>query len=63
VELVDPLPQHAAPTLQQYARFAQQVGWPVVLATSPVAAFVSACFPQHRAFTEQQYARLAQQVG
>ncbi|WP_145207846.1 hypothetical protein [Planctomycetes bacterium TBK1r] len=63
MEFDDPLPKHAAATLQQYARFAQQVGWPAVLATSAFAAFVSACFPQHRAFTEQQYARLTQQVG
>lgn len=52
--LADPLPQHAAPTLQQYARFAQQFGCPAALTTSLVAAFVPACFPQHGAFTEQQ---------
>jgi hypothetical protein len=54
VALADPVPQQAATTLQQYARFAQQVGLPVELAMSLVAAFVPACFPQHRAFTEQQ---------
>ncbi|EKK02396.1 hypothetical protein RBSH_02262 [Rhodopirellula baltica SH28] len=48
------MPQQAAPTLQQYARFAQQVGLPAELAMSLVAAFDSAFLPQHRAFTEQQ---------
>ncbi|EMI20432.1 hypothetical protein RMSM_02640 [Rhodopirellula maiorica SM1] len=52
--LADPLPQQVAPTLQQYARFAQQVGLPAKLAISLVAAVVSAFLPQHRAFTEQQ---------